>query len=385
MKKENKHYLKLTLTLFAAAALAISFYFILANLSSVKTAFGSLIDMLMPFIIGGVIAYILTPICNFFESKLSNKIKGARGISILLALVLAIVVMVALLLLIVPSLIESIQSILNQLPSNMTEFQEWALNLAGDNETLVNYINDFTEAASTDLPAWVETNIMPYLEALMGSLSTGIISFVGVMYDLLIGIVVSIYLMAGRKTFARQGDKLIHSIFTKKWADAIVDEFRYANKMFSGFISGRLVDSLIIGIICFIAMMILQIPNTVLVSVIVGITNILPFFGPWIGGIPSFLLILMTDPGKAILFLVLIVVLQQFDGNILGPRILGDRTGLSSFWVLFSILIFGDLFGFIGMIIGVPVFAVIYDIICKLVNKGIAYRKRQELEAAKIE
>lgn len=188
----------------------------------------------------------------------------------------------------------------------------------------------------------------------------------------------SVYVLGSRKTFARQGNKLIYSIFSKKWADVILNEFRFTNKMFSGFISGRLADSLIIGLICFVGMTILRIPNAVLISIIIGITNILLFFGPWIGAVPSFLLILMVNPVKSIVFLVFVLILQQFDGNILGPRILGDKIGLSGFWVLFSILLFGGLFGFIGMIIGVPIFAVIYDIICKLVNKGLDYHRKQE-------
>lgn len=373
------------LTFFASAALAILFHFLLSHLDVIGGAFGTLAGILMPFIIGGVIAYILTPICNYLERKLSrglskkkNGAKIAGGLSILLTLLLAILVIVVLLLLVIPALVESIQSILLQIPDSMEAFQRWALGQAGNNETLQNYINDLTEAVSINLPEWLSSAILPYLQTMIGSVSAGVAGFVSIIYNLLIGIVVSIYVLGNRKTFARQGTKLIYSIFRKKWADAVLEEFRFANRMFSGFISGRLLDSLIIGMICFVGMLIFKIPNAVLISVIVGITNILPFFGPWIGAIPSFLLILMADPIKSIDFLVFVLILQQFDGNILGPRILGDKTGLSSFWVLFAILLFGGLFGFIGMIIGVPVFAVIYDIVCKLVNHGLAYHQRQD-------
>lgn len=229
----------------------------------------------------------------------------------------------------------------------------------------------------TALPEWINNTVLPKLQALAGGISAGVSSAIGGLYNLLIGMIVSIYLLGCRKTFARQGKKLIYSIFRKKWAFLVLDEIEYANRMFTGFISGRIADSLIIGIICFVGMLVLRIPNPILISVIVGVTNIIPFFGPYIGAIPSFLLILSVNPAKAIVFLVFILILQQFDGNILGPRILGNVTGLSSFWVLFSILLFGGLFGFVGMIIGVPVFAVIYDIIRKLVNKGLAY---QEME-----
>ncbi|MCD8382877.1 MAG: AI-2E family transporter [Clostridiales bacterium] len=372
MKAEKKHYLKLMLTLFASAALAILFYFLLSHLDAVGGAFSTLIGILMPFIVGGVIAYILTPICNFLERKLSS------GLSILLTLLLAVLVIIALLLLVIPALVESIQSILLQIPDSMESFQSWAVEQAGDNETLQNYINDLTEAVSINLPEWISSTVLPNLQTMIGSISAGVSGFVSIIYNLLIGVIVSIYVLGNRRTFARQGKKLIYSVFRKKWADAVLEEFRFANRMFSGFISGRLLDSLIVGLICFVGMLIFRIPNAVLISVIIGITNILPFFGPWIGAIPSFLLVLMEDPVKSIIFLVFILILQQFDGNVLGPRIIGDKTGLSSFWVLFAILLFGGLFGFIGMIIGVPVFAVIYDIVCKLVNHGLAYRQRQD-------
>ncbi len=385
MEEEKMHYLKLMLTLFASAALAILFYFLLSNLDAVCHSFNTIIGILMPFIIGGVIAYILTPICNFLEGKLRNKLqtkkngaKIAGGLSILLTLFLSILVVTVLLLLVIPTLIESIQSILGQIPDSMEKLKNWTIEQAGDNVTLKNYINDLTTAVSTNFPEWIRNTVLPYLQTVIGSVSAGVAGFINIVYNLLIGIIVSIYLLGSRKTLARQGKKLIYSVFRKKWADAVLEELRFTNRMFAGFISGRLVDSLIIGLICFAGMQIFRIPNAVLISVIVGITNIIPFFGPWIGAIPSFLLILMVDPAKSIVFLVFILILQQFDGNILGPRILGDKTGLSSFWVLFAILLFGGLFGFVGMIIGVPVFAVIYDIVCKLVNKGLVYRQNQE-------
>ncbi len=373
------------LTLFASAALAILFYFLLSHLDAIGGAFSTLIGILMPFVIGGVIAYVLTPICNLLERKLSsglskkkNGAKTAGGLSILLTLFLAVLIIVALLLLVIPALVESIQSILLQIPDSMKAFQSWAVGQAGDNETLQNYINDLTEAVSVNLPEWISSTVLPNLQTMIGSISAGVSGFVSFIYNLLMGIIVSIYVLGNRRTFARQGKKLIYSVFRKKWADAVLEEFQFANRMFSGFISGRLLDSLIIGLICFVGMLIFRIPNAVLISVIIGVTNILPFFGPWIGAIPSFLLVLMEDPIKSIIFLVFILILQQFDGNVLGPRILGDKTGLSSFWVLFAILLFGGLFGFVGMIIGVPVFAVIYDIVCKLVNHGLASRQRQD-------
>ncbi|MCD7765030.1 MAG: AI-2E family transporter [Lachnospiraceae bacterium] len=385
MKKNNSCYLKGMFALFGAAALSISFFFLLSRWNAVKGFVGTLAGILMPFIIGGVLAWLLTPICNMTENWLTNRLKkrkngdkAAKGLSILITLLFAVLVVFTLLVMVIPALLENVYSVLHQIPDSVQSFNNWAMELAGDNATLQNYINDLSEAVSTDLPEWINDTVLPGLQTLIGEVSAGVVRFAGMLYNLLIGIIVSVYLLGCRKTFARQGKKLLYSIFPKKWAVKILDEISYANRMFTGFISGRIVDSLIIGVICFVGMLLLRIPNPMLVSVITGVTNVIPFFGPYIGAIPSFLLILMVSPAKAVAFLIFILILQQFDGNILGPRILGNKTGLSSFWVLFSILLFGGLFGFVGMIIGVPVFAVIYDILRKLVNKGMAYQETRE-------
>ncbi|MCD8197371.1 MAG: AI-2E family transporter [Lachnospiraceae bacterium] len=385
MKNKKKIDLKLMLSLFGAAALAILLQFFLTHLNQVDGFLKTVIGILMPFIIGAVIAYLLTPTCTRLESglkkllaKRKNSAGLAGGLSVLLTLLLAAVVILALLFIVVPALANSIYSILLQIPSSIRHFQNWAIELAGDNETLQNYINDLTATASTSLPAWLRNTVLPWLQTLIGGVSAGVTSVFSALYNLLVGIIVSVYLLGSRKNFARQGKKILYCVFNRKWADRILNEIRYADRMFTGFLSGRIIDSLIIGVICFIGMLILRIPNPLLISVIVGVTNIIPFFGPYIGAVPSFLPILMVSPIKSLIFLIFILILQQFDGNILGPRILGNVTGLNSFWVLFAILFFGGMFGFIGMIVGVPVFAVIYDVIRKLVNKGLAYREAQE-------
>ncbi len=387
MRKEHKPYLHLTLSLFGAAALSILFFFLIFRLKDVGGLFSRLIAILTPFIIGSVIAYILTPLCNRLERALGKRLKkrksgtkAAKGLSILLTLLIAIAVITVLIMLVVPRLVTTITSVLLEIPDSIQAFRTWAVNLVGDNEALRNYVNDLADAVSSWLPNWVSSYVLPSLESLIGGIYAGAVSAIGVIYDTLIGLIVSIYFLGNRKVFARQGRKLVRTLFKKEWADQILNEFTFANKMFSGFLFGRVVDSLIIGVICFLVMLILQIPDAVLVSVIVGVTNIIPFFGPYIGAIPSFLIILMSNPVKAVVFLVFVLILQQFDGNILGPRILGNVTGLNSFWVLFSILLFGGLFGFIGMIIGVPVFAVIYDILVKLINRGYARRQKQAEE-----
>jgi predicted PurR-regulated permease PerM len=200
--------------------------------------------------------------------------------------------------------------------------------------------------------------------------------------NLLIGLVVAVYLLAGRKRFARQANMILHSLVSPKWAQLILDELKYADRMFGGFINGKILDSAIIGVLCYIGCMIFRFPNALLVSVIIGVTNVIPFFGPFIGAVPATLLILIEEPIKAVWFVLFVLVLQQLDGNIIGPKILGNVTGLSSFWVMFAILLFGGLWGFVGMLIGVPLFAVIYDVIKKLVTLGLARNKCEDMMVA---
>ena len=189
--------------------------------------------------------------------------------------------------------------------------------------------------------------------------------------NLLIGLIAAVYLLANRKKFSKQGILVIRSLVKPRWADLILEEIAFVDKMFGGFIDGKLVDSAIIGILCYIGCSALRFPNALLVSVIVGVTNIIPFFGPFLGAVPGALLILIESPIKALWFLVFILVLQQLDGNIIGPKILGNHTGVSSFWVLFSILLFGGMWGIVGMIIAVPLFAVLYDLLRRLVIRGL--------------
>ncbi|MCD7843357.1 MAG: AI-2E family transporter [Clostridiales bacterium] len=400
MKKLKNDYLSLMLALFGAAALTLLLYYVLFHFGKLLSGARVLMKVWAPFVVGGVIAYILKPTCNSLEAWLTGLLqkpgskaevpldgrgkssKLAGGLSIALTLVLALVVIAILLILVVPTLLDSIRSVMRLIPGSVERFSDWLLLYVGDNETLSNYITQFSGGVSTSLPEWLISTVLPNLETLVGGVSSGVASAVNILSNLFLGIIAAIYILGFRKTFARQAKKLNYSVFGKRWSEIILREFRFADRAFSGFISGRLIDSLIIGIICFIGMLILRMPYAVLVSVIVGVTNVIPFFGPYIGMIPSFLLILMVSPVKSLIFLVFILVLQQFDGNYLGPRILGNVTGLSSFWVLFAIITFGGLFGFGGVLVGVPVFAVIYDILRQLVNKGVSYHRAKEAETA---
>ena len=229
-----------------------------------------------------------------------------------------------------------------------------------NNEQIMEMLNSAYNTLNTSVDTLIKTRLLPYVQNIVSGAAIGVLNVVMVAKNLVIGIIVAVYMLASRKRFVQQGKLVLYSIFKPRWAELIKEEAKYADKMFGGFINGKIMDSAIIGVLCYIGCLIFKFPSALLVSVIIGVTNIIPFFGPFIGAIPATLLILIQNPIKALWFVLFVLVLQQLDGNVIGPKILGNTTGLSSFWVLFAILLFGGLWGFVGMIVGVPLFAVIY-------------------------
>nr|MCR5420264.1 AI-2E family transporter [Lachnospiraceae bacterium] len=245
-------------------------------------------------------------------------------------------------------------------PSYVTSFSNWS------DQFLVRYpqLREVLDMYWENITDYAVKEILPKIQGLISTLSTtvlgsmwGVVVFI---FKLIIGIILSVYLLYNKELYAAQAKKITYSLFDEERANNLINNTRFANKTFGGFISGKIVDSFIIGLLCFIGTTILQMPYALLISVIVGVTNIIPFFGPYLGAIPSGFIILMINPVKCLWFLIFILVLQQIDGNIIGPKILGDSTGLSSFWVIFSITLFGGFFSVLGMFFGVPVFAIIY-------------------------
>ena len=359
--------------------LCIVFFFLMFRFDQVMRGLRNVQDILMPFIYGAVIAYLLTPTCNFVETHLNSwgegKVKNqekfrrfSSGAGIIASLIFGICIIYLLLAMVLPQVFTSIRGIVEVLPGNVRQWSLWIEQLLADNEILSNYVEQFTSTAYKNIETWLETKLLPNMQTIVTGVSAGLISAVVVVKNLLIGLIAAAYMMGNRRKFAAQAKKLVYSFFRVPVANDILDEVQFINRLFGGFINGKLLDSLIMGVLCFVIMNLLNMPYSMLISVIVGVTNVIPFFGPFIGAAPSALIVLTVSPVKCIYFLILILVLQQFDGNILGPKILGNTTGLSSFWVLFSILLFGGMFGFVGMIIGVPTFAVIYDLIKKLSN-----------------
>jgi len=372
----KKRYLYLMLSIFGAISLSILVFFLLYRVQGVGDALKKLSQTLAPFIYGGVLAYLLRPMCNFYEQQFQRFLpqgmkKMSNTLAVFLSLVSGIAIVYALIIMIAPALYDSILSLWNSMPDKVNQFLVWARGTFGEDEELLQLFSSSYDTMYKELEAWAETTLVPYITNIVSGVGSSVYKVLLFLYNLLIGMIVACYLLASRKKFARQSVMIVRSSLSPRWADLLLNEVAFVDRMFSGFIDGKILDSAIIGVLCYIGCSVFKFPNALLISVFVGITNVIPYFGPFIGAIPSIFLILIEDPVKAIWFGIFILALQQLDGNVIGPAILGDRTGLSSFWVLFAIILFGELWGIFGMIVCVPLFAVIYDIIKKLVRKGL--------------
>ena len=375
-KPHIKPYLYGMLAGFGAISLSIIFFFLIYRFDGFGDAISTLTGILMPFIYGAVIAYLLKPVCNTIEAFLRRfipeKMKGLiNALSVTFTILFGLLLIYALCMMIIPQLITSVTTLYYTAQANITKFMYWAnhLEFIEKNEQIMELLNSAYAA--------LNTNLLPSMQNILSGAALGVLNVVVVLKNLIIGIIVAVYMLASRKRFVQQGKMVLYSVVKPRWASLITEEVKYADRMFGGFINGKILDSAIIGLLCYIGCLIFKFPSALLVSVIIGVTNVIPFFGPFIGAIPATLLILIQNPIKALWFVLFVLVLQQVDGNIIGPKILGNTTGLSSFWVLFAILLFGGLWGFAGMIVGVPLFAVIYDVIKKLVIHGL--QRNQEL------
>ena len=298
------------------------------------------------------------------------------------SIVTLLLIVYALCAMIFPQVYDSVVSLGKTIPSRLESFILWAETTFGESETmdtLFDFFNTSYEKIYQQVDAWIRNDLFPQITTLVSSVSSSVFAVLRSLYNLIIGLIVAVYVLSSRKRFARQSTLIVRSVLSEKWADAVLEEVALMDRMFGGFIDGKILDSLIIGVLCYLGCWILRIPNTLLISVFVGITNIIPFFGPLIGAVPSTLLILIESPIKAVWFVIFVIVLQQLDGNVIGPRILGNKIGISGFWVMFAIIFFGGIWGVMGMVIGVPLFAVIYDLVRKLVKLGLRKKGKSEL------
>ncbi len=369
---------------FGAISLSVLFFFVIYRFQGFSGGIQKFMGILAPFVYGAAIAYVLKPVCNFYGNFLQKHLpekaqKFTGGISVALSILTALLIVYLLFIMIIPQLVSSVLSLMYTAPDRIHEFMTWLQGLLENDPQLQKNINDVYSSVSDTLNEWIKTSVIPYLHEILNGFGAGLMNFVSVLNNTGLGLIVAVYLLMSRHKYARQAKLVLYSIVRQDWAAVIHEELSYANRVFEGFISGKLLDSLIIGVLCYVFMLIAGMPSAMLISVIIGITNIIPFFGPFIGAIPSILLLLIDNPIQAVWFTIFVIVLQQFDGNVLGPKILGDSTGLSSFWVLFSILLFGGIWGFVGMIVGVPFFAVIYDVLRKLIFRGLHHNGCDEM------
>ncbi len=383
----KRRYLFLMLSIFGAISLSIVVFFALYRMQGIGDALDNLTGILAPFGYGGVMAYLMRPMCNFYQETLEKlfRKKGKRlapALAVALSLISGLLIVYALIIMIAPNLYVSIRTLWESLPEKVGSLYDWGMATFGDHRELLTVANDMYETVYKALDNWAETTLTPYVSniiSIVSGVGTGVYKVLIFLYNMLIGLIVAVYLLGSRKKLARQSVLIVRSALKPRWADLVLEEVAFIDRMFGGFIDGKILDSAIIGLICYVGCVVFRFPNALLISAIVGITNVIPFFGPFIGAVPATLLILIEDPIKALWFVLFVFLLQQLDGNVIGPKILGDRTGLSSFWVLFTIVLFGGLWGIFGMVVGVPLFAVIYDTVKKLVRRGLIKQNQVEL------
>ena len=382
----KNQYVRKGLLYFAVGVALILAYYVVNHFNAVAAGVGRLNDILMPFYIGIVMAYLLCPIYNGVTKLLYRVNKGrfkkpindlrlARVFATIISLAVLLLVVVGGIIMILPDLWDSIIGLLMGVPAAITRFINWLSDNLKSNPELMTFLEGKLDGISDTIMNWVQEKLVPGAEALINDLSVRVIGTVGIFIDFFVALVICVYILNSKEKFIAQGQKLILAVFKKERAAQIFELGRLSNQTFGGFINGKILDSIIIGIICFIMMNILKLPMAILISVIVGLTNIIPFFGPFIGMVPSALILLIIEPVAALKFIIMVLVLQQIDGNIIGPKILGKTTKLASFWVMFAIIVGGGLFGFPGMILGVPFFAIVYTYISRAINRRLEEKK----------
>ena len=382
-----KKYLKIGITGAAILASGILCAFVLFKMRIIIELLKGITGILKPFLYGAVIAYLLAPLCNKIEEKLFQTFPKANRkakrficfIAIVISLCVALAIVWMVIMLIIPQVWDSVMKIIDMVPQKITILNNWIEHMLENQPELQAYFEEFANQAESHINSLLNVNTIQKVQSIINSLSVQVFGVLGVLKNISLGFLISAYLLGSRKLFGAQAGLILHGIFPDKWAEIIEEEIRYTDKMFNGFLVGKIIDSAIIGLLCFAGLSFMGFEAPAFIGVIIGITNIIPFFGPFIGAIPCGLLLLLENPMHCLYFIIFIFVLQQLDGNVIGPKILGNTTGVSSFWVLFSILLFGGMWGVVGMVIGVPLFAVIYDIIRKLVYRGLRKHKRESM------
>ena len=381
---DNK-YFRWGLTAFLTAAAGILFYFVIFHMRVLKSGIDLVIAILMPVIYGLLISYVLWPLVRIFETKLFGKIlkkmkvtptaKGKKAIRltcVLATLFLFLFAIYLLLALLIPQVANSIASIVENFPRYIDNIQEWISSTLKNNPDMENTVNNLISTYSEKAEEWLSQDLMPQMNSIIRELSSGLVGFITFIKNVILGIIVSIYMLYGKENLIDNAKKGVYALFSTRRANQIIKDCQYIDATFGKYIIGMMLDSLNIAVWCYVGLLILQMPYAILISVVVGVTNFIPFFGPYLGAIPSAVLIFMVNPIQALYFIIFIFVLQQIDGNFIAPRILGDSTGMSSLMVLVAIMVGGGLFGIPGMLIGVPVCAVLCTAVRHFMERRLA-------------
>lgn len=403
-KEQNwdlKQYLVIAGLTVAVICCCILFFFMIYRYNGFADFWKNLVFILQPITIGLVLAYLLNPVMKFIEGYLLKLFlprmkrekrarKTARGIAIAGALLFLAGIVILFIAVVVPSVAGSIRNMALAFPNEINSLLDWVDDLTAGNPEIADMISSAIATVSKMFENFMETEILPQAQTFLTSITTGVIYGVKLLTNTLVGIIVSVYVLASKETFAGQSKKIIYAIFKPKRANVVIDTIRKSNQIFGGFISGKLLDSAIIGVLAYVVMAIMGMPDTMLLAVIIGVTNVIPFFGPFIGAVPCFIIVVLQNPLQGLYFLIFVFVLQQIDGNIIGPKILGESTGITPFWVVTSILVFGGLWGFPGMLLGVPITAVLQYIVGNLLvyalkRKGLAQDTESYVELVRVD
>lgn len=370
----NNKYATIAIYAFLVICGSILLYLGISQMSTIKSSISDFMGTLQPFIIGGALAYLLNFILRFYEDYILsheafNKLKksGKRGIGLLLTYITASIITYLFIQFVLPQLMDSIIGLVNNIPEYVNDVTKFTNDIVDNLNLQPEYINLITDKFGEAI-----TYIITILSNLVPVIGNFVVGATSSILNIIIGIIVSIYILIDKEKFMALGKKIVYALCSEEKAKFILRLATQSNMTFSRFIGGKILDSLIIGVLTFIILSIFKMPYILLISVIIGVTNIIPFFGPFIGGIPAAIIILFVSPIQALWFVIIIIVIQQIDGNIIGPKILGDSIGISAFWILFSLLVAAKFMGFVGMVVGVPLFAIFYSIIKEIIENKLS-------------
>ena len=385
-------YLAMGATAVLVVLVCIIIFFLLFRFGELADGVRALGKILQAILIGAVLAYVLNPVMMFFERRLQKAFrkrmrdekrirKLSRSIAIAGAELVFLGVIVALLSMIIPQLIISVEQLVVTLPEQIQGLMDRMQAFSRGNSPQAELVRQLITNGTSYLENWIRNDFLSQAQELMSYITSGVVGVVKTIFNIIVGIIVSVYILMKKETFISQLKKLVYTIFPPRAGNHVMEVLRKSDDIFGGFFIGKIIDAIIIGLLCFGVLYIGRFPYALLVSVIVGVTNIIPFFGPFLGAIPGAILICLESPIHALYFLIIILIIQQLDGNVIKPKVLGDSTGLSPFWVIFSILLFGGIFGFLGMLFGVPVFAIIYYLIKRIAEHFLRKRGLPEKTA----